>query len=461
MTTLRAATSCGGIQRRTEQSRLRLLYESTIKGGFLLPYNFHCCIHEWNSLDSGYSVCRVCGAEHWCCCGECPEVVSDKSERVCTITGCVTLEYEMHPERSALERVGPPTTQTVTTTNHNKSKYSMDAIQLTSTTKSAITTARKYMTRRRMMKYNGEEREKKLYHNINIISDHHTTTASKKQQRNDGTATAHNNTVQRWLYHPYHYRNVGNNNNNIKNIKLKNVNNNNNNNDNNNNNNNENTSDYCHYYYHHLSHRQPERHFLQHNYYYYWQQKGEYLRDTVEATVRELLDSECTERCLEQERKRNEAKELAIFSRVLREASHDKRCLRPNMLSILAQVVFHCRKNRSLTSRESVDMETVVSQCTDSISGLLLVYGGPRVARQMQNTMRYREFICSMLYLMRVGVTFQQRQILPRMELLNLLLPLQVLLPIVFKIRAKSITEGENMVFFIFIFVYCDNTVIL
>jgi len=326
MTTLRAAASCGGARRRAEQSQLRLLYENTIKGGFLLPYNFHCCVHEWHSLDSGYSVCRECGSEHWCCCGECPEVVSENSERVCTITGCVTLEYEMRPERTVLERIGP--------------------------------------------------------------SSQTATTAKKKGQRALFTHNKKKN-AQRQQYQQ----------------------------------------------------QQSVHELLCRGCWH-----GEHLRDIVEATVREILDSSCTEKCIEQERKRNEAKELAIFSRALREAAHDRRCLRPNMLFILAQVAHHCRKNRNVTLRQNVDMEVVISQCTDSIAGLLLIYGGQRVARQMQNTVRYREFICSMLYLMRVGVTFQQRQILPRMDLLNVLLPLQVLLPLVFKIRAKSITEGENMV---------------
>lgn len=127
------------------------------------------------------------------------------------------------------------------------------------------------------------------------------------------------------------------------------------------------------------------------------------------------------------------------------QASHDKRCLRPNMLSIVAQVAFHCRKNRVLEQNHALVHETI-AQCTESITSLLLVYGGPRVVRQMNSASRYREFVCSMLYLMRVGITFQNRQILPKMEVLHQLLPLQVLLPSVFKIRAKSITEGENMV---------------
>jgi hypothetical protein len=45
-----------------------------------------------------------------------------------------------------------------------------------------------------------------------------------------------------------------------------------------------------------------------------------------------------------------------------------------------------------------------------------------------------------------MGITFQTRQILPKLDILNHLLPMQALLPAVFKIRAKSITEGENII---------------
>jgi hypothetical protein len=106
MTTLRAATLGGGMRRRAEQSLLCRLIEATIKGGFLLPKGLVACEHEWMCLDSGYAVCMWCGKEHWCYCGECPEQVSDAHEHVCIITGCVTLEYVLRPERNASERVG-------------------------------------------------------------------------------------------------------------------------------------------------------------------------------------------------------------------------------------------------------------------------------------------------------------------------------------------------------------------
>ena len=47
---------------------------------------------------------------------------------------------------------------------------------------------------------------------------------------------------------------------------------------------------------------------------------------------------------------------------------------------------------------------------------------------------------------MRMGVTYQKRQLLPKIDLLNDYLPMQVLLPNIFNIRAKSITEGENII---------------
>ena len=115
-----------------------------------------------------------------------------------------------------------------------------------------------------------------------------------------------------------------------------------------------------------------------------------------------------------------------------------------------AQVQFHCRKNRRGETLAQAfgwaEAEHTVRQCTEAITRLFLVHGGPRVARQIQNSARNREFIVSMLYLIRAGVSFQGRQVLPRMELLHQVLPLQVLLPSVYHIRAKSITEGENLI---------------
>jgi hypothetical protein len=170
----------------------------------------------------------------------------------------------------------------------------------------------------------------------------------------------------------------------------------------------------------------------------------ESIRQMVESTVRELLASDKTRQCLQQERSRNDAKELSVFARLLRELAHDRRSLRPNVVCLVGQVAFLCRKNRTPMALQ--DAGALVHHCTDAITGLLLMHGGPRVARQMQNALRYRDFVASLLYLCRVGVSFQGRQVLPRIDVLHHLLPLQVLLPSIFHIRSKAITEGENLI---------------
>lgn len=118
----------------------------------------------------------------------------------------------------------------------------------------------------------------------------------------------------------------------------------------------------------------------------------------------------------------------------------------------LSQASLHKRRrSHGVTSQELAQQRHMVVQrvirlCVDNICDLIQKYGWQRVDRQLQHASRGREFICSMLYLMRMGITFKNQTILQKMDVLNGLLPLQVFLPTVFKIRAKSITEGENII---------------
>ena len=297
------------IQRKDEHVRLRQVYSSCI-GGFLFPESYPSCLHEWIQLDSGFCVCRDCGQMHICCRGQCPDVVSDKGERVCSITGCVTSEYEMRPERNALERVGQMA--------HQAPKHG----------------------------------------------------GSKNPQ------------------HPSF-----------------------------------------------LSFVPPVG--------------STGLWESVQTVVRELLMSEKTRTCALQERERCEGKEQSTFCRIVRDMAQNRQlnCMRPNMLTIVAMVSYGCRKHRqTMVLGDDQTLKQVQEKCTESITCLIMQHGWTRVWRLLQNQTRGREFICSMLYLMRMGITFQKRQVLPKMEILNSLLPMQALLPTVFKIRAKSITEGENII---------------
>lgn len=174
------------------------------------------------------------------------------------------------------------------------------------------------------------------------------------------------------------------------------------------------------------------------------------FHDCIQETVTEILFSEKTRICFKEEMRRNDAKVLSVFSRLLKTSAHHCLCTRPNMVNILCELFHVHQKCRMLyfenENNKKEEILALVEKCVASISYLLLNFGGCRVARQMQNAARCREFICSMLFLMRMGVTYQKRQLLPKIDLLNDYLPMQVLLPNIFNIRAKSITEGENII---------------
>jgi hypothetical protein len=77
-----------------------------IKGDFLLPEEYTLGHkHLWVALDAGYCVCQLCGLDHVCFQGKCPEVRMLHSERICSISGCVILMTEMKPEWGAMDRV--------------------------------------------------------------------------------------------------------------------------------------------------------------------------------------------------------------------------------------------------------------------------------------------------------------------------------------------------------------------
>ena len=90
-------------------------------------------------------------------------------------------------------------------------------------------------------------------------------------------------------------------------------------------------------------------------------------------------------------------------------------------------------------------LESIVQQCTENITCLLQTHGWVCVKKQLSQHTRSKEFICSMLYLVCMGITYRQCCLLPCMPELKLLLLQQIFLPTVFDISSKSITEGENI----------------
>ena len=173
---------------------------------------------------------------------------------------------------------------------------------------------------------------------------------------------------------------------------------------------------------------------------------GAELLEHVHGIVAEVLHSEKTVRCARSELQRKHSKEAITITRLLRECARDPQCRRPNMLHVLAQMHWACRKVRAVCVGSAPLLRRVVRLCAESITRLLQNSGWQRVQKHLCQPSRGRELICSMLYLMRMGITHQQRCLLPRVPELELLLPQQVFLPTVFGIRSKSITEGENII---------------
>jgi hypothetical protein len=318
-------------------------YIHTNGAGFLFPSSFsEFCYHEWKILDSGYACCKICGIDHDCNRGHCPEVYGDATEKICSITGCVTCEGEMREERDAFDRVGH--VQDDSKNTYDTTFYSFDDRKIDEPVRK-------------------KHRKHKQYSTLG--------SSDTMEQDKFYILAAFENNVNK-------------------------------------------------------------------------------LAECIEGVVTEILLSEKTKICFMQEIKRNENKMMCIFSKLLRECAHNKTCMRPNMCDIVSHIFFHMKKGRFQYTEMNEDryrqIRKLINQCTTSITNLLMTYGRQRVARQIQNQSRCREFICSMLYLMRMGITYQNRQLLPKLEGLNEYLPLQVLLPVVFKIRAKSITEGENII---------------
>jgi hypothetical protein len=140
----------------------------------------------------------------------------------------------------------------------------------------------------------------------------------------------------------------------------------------------------------------------------------------------------------------------------------------PNLLRIAAYVAHNTRKIRRPVKLSEDELEHILQFCTEAISKILLIHNQVNLCKTLNNETRKREFICSMLYLTRMGVEyhgtallylplliffvhhsvtpstqFTGETILPKIPVMKFILPLESCLPEMFSIRSKSITEGS------------------
>jgi hypothetical protein len=91
------------------------------------------------------------------------------------------------------------------------------------------------------------------------------------------------------------------------------------------------------------------------------------------------------------------------------------------------------------------ELRALIKYCTDAIANVVIRYNNQHTCKILNSDVRRREFACSMLYLMRNGVDCNGECILPKVDIMSGILPLESFLPEFFNIRSKSITEGENL----------------
>lgn len=106
----------------SEVKNLKTQYVA-LHGQFVLPMGYEGHTHTFKPLAAGVQLCTLCGAEHICFRGNCPEVESDEGGLVCTITGCVTTQYKLCPERDVHMR----TSEVSTTSNRLTSRRNRPA----------------------------------------------------------------------------------------------------------------------------------------------------------------------------------------------------------------------------------------------------------------------------------------------------------------------------------------------
>lgn len=467
----------------------------SIKGDFLLPPEYSVGhAHKWITLDAGYCICQHCGLDHVCFQGNCPVVSMEHSEQVCSISGCVILKTEMRPEWGAVERTtgagkilsigGEDDVSKCYSTNSNSvyNYYDEDNMESSSkrrkneqcymkstdefdtfSSKNNRSTDKNTQCSKRgrpSLHPNSKKRKFSSFQDHEPSGKRGRKSAQTERHPLSGTKMKRRGRTQ----HPQSHQSFFTNNN--SNMW-----------------------------------RDPDVH--QHNMKKVLKGNME-VHEFVEMVVRDILDSQKTLQCRGEEMSRDKTRKIACLAKIIRESSASEyfsTCQRPNMIEIEAKLSWLCRKFRyhsyyyhdrvhehSIHMMQSIPkknkknapalfraplplmkagknkyydfqikstrvakkhtrlLERVIQICVENITRLIRAHGWHRVHRQLQHATRGKEFICSMLYLMRMGITFRNQNILQKVEVLNELLPMQVFLPTVFNIRAKSITEGENLI---------------
>lgn len=171
----------------------------------------------------------------------------------------------------------------------------------------------------------------------------------------------------------------------------------------------------------------------------------QHKHDYVRMCIQEMLCSCKALRCWKHETNLLYHKLKTCFSKVMKRYSCTHQDYMPNYCDIVCMYANASKRLKVTTTRYDRDVRMqIVHNCSVAVSRIihiLLV-----VAKDVIATVKEEILIVGLLYLMRSGLVIGNMSILPKLQLLETLLPTENNLFAFFGIKCKTITETENLV---------------
>lgn len=169
-------------------------------------------------------------------------------------------------------------------------------------------------------------------------------------------------------------------------------------------------------------------------------------RATVAVCINEIICSPTWERSMLAENGRLDSRIKAAVSKELRryKTSPESQRLLPVVPNVLATLLNSLGKSRIPLSMSLAGRRKVAHRCTEVIANHISMLH--RVHMSAVVDFKMKQYITGLLYLMRQGVRTRGVCILPRIPVLDRILPQESHLTSMFSIRNKCITETENIV---------------
>jgi hypothetical protein len=170
----------------------------------------------------------------------------------------------------------------------------------------------------------------------------------------------------------------------------------------------------------------------------------EQLMATIENFLMILIQSRESENAVREEKLRAAKKRQFVFNRVARKMKLQGRANMLDIFSVMLHETGCIREPRLLTEKAR---QEVCTQCKIHVFRLLkLMFAFKDVRGWKRSVTKTKALILGIVYMMRTGVKVNDMIVLPHFEILADILPHESFLFNAFGVRAKIITETENLV---------------